>query len=445
MEDFMSALQKALGKMIEQMTISSEQIELIAENFRNEMLKGLAGNKNSLKMLPSFIATPTGKETGKFLALDFGGTNIRVLLVELLKDGQFIVHEQRTKQLKDSKGQYDYLYSKVSGEALFDFIADHIASIVEREKAYDLGHTFSFPCEQTEINKGRLLYWGKEINVKGVEGFDINTLLSEALVRRGMLTIKPRAIINDTVGTLLTAAYGDAHADIGSICGTGHNTAYLETNVLGQPPMIINIESGYFNTIDTTIYDDELDKKSEHPGEQRLEKMISGCYLGTLLRIIARDLLREGLFVSRSTAADKILNKRDSISSQDISALISDHSTDLSKIAYWLERDLRIVKSSVEDRMVIKKIAEVVASRSARLVAATYIGILRHIDPLLERKHTIAIDGSLYEKMPGYNKEICQAIGEVLHEKESMVSVRLSKDGSGIGAAIAAAIADNQQ
>lgn len=41
----MSALQKALEKIVEQMTISNEQIALIAENFKNKMLGGLAGNK----------------------------------------------------------------------------------------------------------------------------------------------------------------------------------------------------------------------------------------------------------------------------------------------------------------------------------------------------------------------------------------------------------------
>lgn len=440
----MSALQKALGKIVEQMTISNEQVGSIAENFRTEMVEGLSRKKSSLKMLPSFIATPTGKEAGNFLALDFGGTNIRGMLVELLTDGKFIVREQRTKQLKDSKGQYDYLYSKVSGEALFDFIAEHVASIAAQEKVYYLGHTFSFPCKQTELNKAKLIQWDKEINVTGVQGLDINTLLSEALARRGLPNIKPRAIINDTVGTLLTAAYGDAYADIGSICGTGHNTAYLETNIIGQPPMIINIESGYFNKIDTTIYDDELDKLSEHPGAQRLEKMISGCYLGTLLRIIARNLLQEGLFVSCSNRAEKILNERDSISSQVISILISDHSADLSEIAYFLEKNLRIDKSSMIDRIVIKKVAELLATRSARLVAATYIGILKHIDPMLERNHTIAIDGSLFEKIPGFDTAICQALSGVLCEKANLVNSKLSKDGSGIGAAIAAAIADSQ-
>lgn len=48
------------------------------------------------------------------------------------------------------------------------------------------------------------------------------------------------------------------------------------------------------------------------------------------------------------------------------------------------------------------------------------------------------------EKMPGYDKDICQAIGGVLHGKAHIINVQLSKDGSGIGAAIAAAIVDRQ-
>lgn len=441
----MSTLQKALDKITAQMTINDEQIEKIAENFRQEMVKGLTGGKSSLKMLPSFIATPAGTECGTFLALDFGGTHIRVLLVDLLQDGNFVVREQRIKQLKDEQGQYDYLYSRVSGEVLFDFIADHIAGIAGPESAYSLGHTFSFACAQTGINKATLLHWGKEINVTGVEGIDINTLLAEALVRRGLSAVKPQAITNDTVGTLLTAAYGDPYADIGSICGTGHNTAYLETRMPDRPPMIINIESGFFDAIETTCYDDELDRASEHPGIMRLEKMVAGCYLGNLLRIVAGHLLPEGLFAACRQAAEEILEHQSSISSQDISVLLSDRSADLAEVAGWLENKLKLTASSREDRLAMVKVAGAIAARSARLVAATYIGILKHIDPRLEQNHTIAIDGSLYEKLPGYAKEIRRVLDGVLQEKAKQVQVRLSKDGSGIGAAIAAAIAVNRQ
>ena len=53
-------------------------------------------------------------------------------------------------------------------------------------------------------------------------GRDINILLHDALQEQGLRGIKPVAVINDTVGTLLTAAYGDPHADIGTNCATGH-------------------------------------------------------------------------------------------------------------------------------------------------------------------------------------------------------------------------------
>ncbi|VDK48566.1 unnamed protein product [Gongylonema pulchrum] len=42
------------------------------------------GEKSCLKMLPSFVRDlPDGTEKGKFLVLDLGGANFRVVLVEL--------------------------------------------------------------------------------------------------------------------------------------------------------------------------------------------------------------------------------------------------------------------------------------------------------------------------------------------------------------------------
>ena len=90
----------------------------------------------------------------------------------------------------------------------------------------------------------------------------------------------------------------------------------------------------------------------------------------------------------------------------------------------------------------LKSIAALICTRSARLVAATYIGIINHIDPELKHHHNIAIDGSLYEKMPGYGAEIQRTLTQDLGEKSSLVTTSLIKDGSGIGAAIATAIAE---
>lgn len=436
----MSNLENALQKLQSEMTISTEQVIDIARKFTAELTAGLAGKASSLKMLPSYVATPTGKETGEFLALDFGGTNVRVLLAELFAKGKFSVKASIAKPLKDPNGRYDYIYSKSSGTQLFDFIAEQIAEIVKPAVTYPLGHTFSFPSQQKSINHAELIHWTKEIDTTGVEGENVNKLLSEALLRRGVPNVMPEAIINDTVGTLLTAAYIDQNTDLGSICGTGHNTAYLEPNApWDNGPMIINTESGNFDKLAITKYDEIVDKSSEKPGAQRLEKMSSGRYVGELLRVIALDLLQYGLLPNCATLAAKAFSVSASLSGADVSLLIEDSTEELENISKWLEENLRITYSTKPDRLALKQVAQLVAERSARLVAATFIGIINHIDPALDRKHNIAIDGSLYEKMPGYAANIEKTMADVFGAKASQITTVLSKDGSGIGAAIAVA------
>lgn len=436
----MSNLENALQNLQTEMTISTTEILDIARKFERELVAGLTGKESSLKMLPSYVATPTGKETGEFLALDFGGTNVRVLLAELFSKGKFSVKASIQKPLKDPNGRYDYLYSKASGTALFDFIAEQIAELVNPEVKYPLGHTFSFPSLQKGINHAELIHWTKEIDTTGVEGKNVNQLLGDALLRRGVTNVMPEAIINDTVGTLLTAAYANQNTDLGSICGTGHNTAYLEPNApWNNGPMIINTESGNFDKLSITKYDEQVDNESEKPGAQRLEKMSSGRYVGELIRIIALDLLQHGLLPNCATIAGKAFSEPASLSGADVSLLIEDNSENLSNISKWLEERLRISYSTIQDRMALKQVAILVAERSARLVAATFIGIINHIDPSLDKNHNIAIDGSLYEKMPGYAANIEKTMAEAFGAKAGQVTTVLSKDGSGIGAAIAVA------
>ena len=45
-----------------------------------------------MKCWPTYVRNlPTGKERGKFLALDLGGTNFRVLALELTEDKEFLM------------------------------------------------------------------------------------------------------------------------------------------------------------------------------------------------------------------------------------------------------------------------------------------------------------------------------------------------------------------
>ena len=82
--------------------------------------------------------------------------------------------------------------------------------------------------------------------------------------------------------------------------------------------------------------------------------------------------------------------------------------------------------------------------RSARLVTASYVGIIWHRTGAgkINRQH-IAVDGSVYEKMPLVKENINKALNELLGEEAAKVDTILDNGGSGLGAAIAAAMAVN--
>ena len=47
---------------------------------------------SSVKCFPTYVkALPNGKEEGKFLSLDLGGTNFRVIVMELTPNKEFLM------------------------------------------------------------------------------------------------------------------------------------------------------------------------------------------------------------------------------------------------------------------------------------------------------------------------------------------------------------------
>lgn len=115
---------------------------------------------------------PNGKETGTFLAMDLGGTNIRACSVELMGDGTFNMIQ--SKAVVPAALQT----AKTSAE-LFGFLADHLQRFLDehhpdhcdkhsddKEEWFRLGFTFSFPVIQTKINAGKLMRWTKGFKIE---------------------------------------------------------------------------------------------------------------------------------------------------------------------------------------------------------------------------------------------------------------------------------------
>jgi hexokinase len=430
-------LKTYLVQLRRDLVLPEETLRQIASSFGKAMSSGLGGKSSSLKMLPSFIGLPTGKESGRVLAIDFGGTNVRVIEAELDGAGKISVLQMKRVPLIDAAAGYNYCNQEADAGQLFGFIASRMAEIVRPGQAYPLGHTFSFPCSQTGLNEATLLHWTKEFRTRGVEGQDIGALLNAALVKAGLSRVKEVAIINDTVGTQLCAAYAHKNIDLACICGTGHNTCYLEPrHPLTGAPMIVNMESGNFDGVVQTSFDLSVDRESGRTGEQRLEKMVSGYYLGEVVRHVLADMAEKKLIPSSVRLAQKQVLK-----GMDLDRILSD-SGELLQVARIASEILELKPAlDLAQRKALQEAMQLVARRSARLVAATFEGTVLQIDAGLKRPHVVAIDGSLYEKMPGYAGWIQEALDEMHPAAKGRVTTMLAKDGSGIGAAIAAATA----
>ena len=90
----------------------------------------------------------------------------------------------------------------------------------------------------------------------------------------------------------------------------------------------------------------------------------------------------------------------------------------------------------------VQNLAKAITVRSARLVAATWAGTLWHLagnDKILPQH--IAVDGSVYQHMPYVQENVRRALYEILGEDAAAIEPVLIKDGSSVGAAIAAAVA----
>lgn len=270
-----------VDKYLHQFHLSDKTLMELSIRFRREMDKGLCRDTNptaAVKMLPTFVrSTPDGSEEGEFLALDLGGSNFRVLLVKVRADG---------KQEVDMEDQIYAIPEHLrrgSGSDLFDHIADCLANFMEKMKVKDkklpLGFTFSFPCQQNKLDESILVSWTKSFKASGVEGKDVVSLLRKSIKKRGDFDIDIVAVINDTVGTMMTCGYDDHLCEIGLIVGTGTNACYMEQmrniEVLDgdEGRMSVNTEWGAFGDDGTledlrTDIDREIDAGSLNPGKQ---------------------------------------------------------------------------------------------------------------------------------------------------------------------------------
>ncbi|KAJ2465920.1 hypothetical protein GGI02_004544 [Coemansia sp. RSA 2322] len=448
-------LNRSLETMAASFAVTDDKIREIISGMHKSMKTGLDhDDPDALPMIPTYVSgRPTGKETGTFLALDLGGTNLRVCQVTLKGDTTYSLVQQKftiTQEAKEVR--------------LWDFIAECVGVFLEEhdlrpqpgKRTIPCGYTFSFPIYQTGIASGNLSMWNKSFSVPNSVGRDVVNLTQSAF-QRHHVPVEVVAVLNDTVGTLMTSGYSHPDTQMGIIFGTGTNAAYWESlENIGKwsgpdrkGEMVVNLEWGAFdNATDVlpyTSHDNKLNRKSSNHGLQVFEKMISGLFLGEVARNAILSLVDQRLlFAGRSS---EILNKSYTFDTAYMSEIVADTTSDLSTVKVVLEGTLDIPPTSLIDRKVVQHVCNMIGARGVRLSAAAMSAVLLARPELLTSSISVGIDGSMYQFYPNFERDLYAVSRVFLGHAfvDNNLKLHLAKDGSGVGAAIVAMTVDRDR
>ncbi|KAG9247499.1 hexokinase-domain-containing protein [Calycina marina] len=456
MADMPKDLLQEIKWLEELFTVPTAKLKEITTHFVAELTKGLTVEGGSIPMNPTWcMSYPTGYETGTFLALDMGGTNLRVCEITLTdKKSEFDIIQSKYRMPEELKtGEADELWEYIA-DCLQQFLSSHHPD--EKIDEMHLGFTFSYPATQNYIDHGILQTWTKGFDIDGVEGENVVPMFKTALEKRGV-PIKLTALINDTTGTLIASAYTDTAIKIGCIFGTGCNAAYMEDcgsipklahmNLPPDTPMAINCEWGAFDNenkvLPRTPYDIIVDKESPRPGQQSFEKMIAGLYLGEIFRLVLLDLHdNKEVHIFEEQNLDK-LRKAYTLDSSFLSLIEEDPFENLSEVQFLFQNKLGISATRPELEL-IRRLAELIGTRAARLSACGVAAIAKKKN--FETCH-VGADGSVFNKYPHFKARGAQALYEILDwpakkskKAEDPIEILAAEDGSGVGAALIAAL-----
>ncbi|PAV91302.1 hypothetical protein WR25_21894 [Diploscapter pachys] len=418
----------------------------MSDNMDRGLEKGLPGS--TIAMLPSFVPElPDGTERGTYVAMDLGGTNLRVMIMHI-EPGEPMRTKQFNTRIPD-KAMHG------SGSQLFDYIAKALCDfLVEKDLAdqdLPVGFTFSYPCNQTGLRSATLLRWTKGVTATGVVGKDVVQMLEEAIKRDGRAKVEIVALINDTVGTMVAAAYESGQCDLGVIIGTGTNASYLEDTkkiVYGMQnadddylhsQMIIDTEWGGFGDRNEaeyiiTQYDKIIDKRSDHPGVNTFDKLVAGMCMGELVRLVLEKLCTSKVLFNGN--ASKLLKTPGKFPTKYISEILHDEGGSYTNTRQIMD-ELGIEDFTFSDMLLLREVCMVVSRRSANLAAAAIACVLNRVSK--KNLLTVAIDGSTYKYHPFFDHWVTEKVKELLDPGKEFKIVQTG-DGSGKGAALIAAI-----
>ncbi len=298
-------MNQAVQDFVERYQIDYNLIDLEREvpKLLEEMQAGLDGKPSSLLMLPTYL-TPgrEARQGARVLCVDAGGTNLR-LAVAQIDEGGFCMGEMEKHIMPGVEHE-------VSAEEFFRKLAEYIFPYLQQTTEISISFAYrasampDLDCEIIEISK--------EVKVRDAGGKRLAHEIDAQLRRMGAPSCT-FTVINDSVATALSgmAEHPGFGAFTGTILGTGANCCYLEAvGKIGKisggdaaAGMVINTEMGSYDKMQRSVLDDEFTQQSQIPDKGKMEKMMSGAYLGGLCGLVLNRAVQEGVLQSKTDFA----------------------------------------------------------------------------------------------------------------------------------------------
>ncbi len=170
---------------------------------------------------------------------------------------------------------------------------------------------------------------------------------------------------------------------------------------------------------------------------QIFEKMISGMYMGEVVRQVLVDLVEEGLIFATKDTSNVF--RRGRFFTKYVSEIESDQVGSFDRCREALA-DFGIDDVTDEDCSALRHVCESVSRRAAFMAAAGITALLKKMD---YRDVVVAIDGSVFRFHPHFPNIMRSRISQLMGI-DYKFDLMLSTDGSGRGAALVAAVLTGQ-
>ncbi|KAI4096677.1 MAG: hypothetical protein LQ344_000817 [Seirophora lacunosa] len=428
----MDTLLKEVQQLFEQQS-RLESLMALSNKLQAEFRERLQSSPQC--MLPSHNYTlPNGMEHGTYLAVEVGGSTLRVALVDLSGRNK-PRRPLRIRRLVSSTIDHDV--RDLRGVLFFDWIARKIGEMLvtdgeagdrmQFKEPLPMGIAWSFPIDASQH-----------------------------------LNIRLDAIVNDSSAAVLSRAYIDPSTRLAVILGTGMNAAIhlpissLHSSKFGlrQFPttidtthVLVNTELSMFGkrAFSTTRWDDCLNAQHKLPDFQPMEYLLAGGYLGEIVRLIVVEATETvGMF---GGVLPVKLSRPYSLDTRTLAAIEADDHPWLSPSCKLLQETCSLLGPPTPAEMhFIREVILSVSLRSQSYFTAAVHALssllhdLDHANLQAVDHVSIGCDGSVVNKYPGY-MEKCQVLLDQLTRLENSGRKRVVLESAGESAVLGAGVA----